>query len=334
MTISSPSPFHRSLLSLPPYATAMFAPFPTAALTALALSVFAAASPSLPRSLDAIPREATKLAYDPETGIVSAFDKRGAFLGRTPYVDRALEKRAGSCVDLSADDVKNLAGWDALAQKAKDNWGGGSYNLATNIDDENGYPAQACTSNNAAKVELSGDTSCTTKTQVSEGTIVGSNGTITLSTTIGTEMSTTITATKSAAIGLGASVSATIGIPDVVDVTSEISTSVTVTNELSNAVTTSTNSQQTSTIAMSAKAGETCSLTFTNKACTASGKGKINIIATGWAWFQYEDKVDGHYYWALNMDDVLSESDRTSSMEFSAAISGTNLANYKGSCSA
>lgn len=43
--------------------------------------VFVSSSPSLPRTFDVLPRGATKLAYDPDTGVISAFDKRGDFIG-------------------------------------------------------------------------------------------------------------------------------------------------------------------------------------------------------------------------------------------------------------
>ncbi|KAJ6541126.1 hypothetical protein B0H10DRAFT_2137590 [Mycena sp. CBHHK59/15] len=70
---------------------------------------------------------------------------------------------------------------------------------------------------------------------------------------------------------------------------------------------------------------------FTNKACTGSGTIQIDYIATGWAWFrerehylpwrhgqslEYDSKVDGHYYWALNMVVGANVVDRTSSLEF------------------
>ncbi|KAJ7485370.1 hypothetical protein FB451DRAFT_1229452 [Mycena latifolia] len=296
---------------------------------------FVASSPNLPRTFDGLPREATKLAYDPDTGLISAFDKRGDFLGNTLLIGRYnnLNKRdTGSCVDLSADDVKALPGWDTLEAQARTNWGKGSYNLATNIDNENGYPAVACVSDSTAQVTLSDTPDCTTTTQTSSGTLVGTNGTVTLTTVKGTDTSTTTTTTKTTAFTLGVSVAATVGFPDIVDTTTTISTSLTVTNTLSSAVTTGSNQQQTSTITMSAKAGETCTLTFTNKACTGSGTGSIGFVATGWAWFEFNSKVDGHYYWALNMESVLDAADRTSSLEFSAAISATDLANYSGSC--
>ncbi|KAJ6595758.1 hypothetical protein DFH09DRAFT_1024608 [Mycena vulgaris] len=310
----------------------MFTFSPLVAFVAIA-PLLVASSPNLPRTFDFVPRDATKLAFDPETGIISVFDKRGSFIGTTQPAKR--DKRdTGTCSDLSADDVKSLAGWNALEAAAKSNWGKGSYKLATNIDGQTGSPAQACISNEEVKVTLSGDPSCTTTNQQSAGTLVGTSGKITLSAQTGTDSSTTTTTTQTTDWTLGLSVSAKIGIPDVVDGTTTVSTSVTITNTLSSAVTTGSNQQQTATIDMTAKEGETCSLSFTSKACTGYGTGSIKYVATGWAWFQYDNKVDGHYYWALNMDDILTnEADRTSTLDFKSAISATDLSNYSGSCS-
>ncbi|KAJ7634801.1 hypothetical protein FB45DRAFT_909888 [Roridomyces roridus] len=283
------------------------------------------------RTLDSVPRDASKLAYDPQTGVISVFDKRGELMGTTTAMKREQKRDAGTCATLSASDVKALPGWGALQATAKSNWGNGSYKLATNIDAQSGYPAQACVAD-SAPVTISGDPDCTTSTQSTGGTLVGTSGTVTLSAQTGTSQQTTTTTTKTAAISLGVSVEAKIGIPDIVDMSSTFTTSLTVTNSLSTAVATTSSNQQTSTIAMTAKEGETCTLTFTHKSCTAHGTGSIDFVATGWVWFQYNDKTHGHYYWALNLEQSLSGSDRTSGMGFTQEVSATDQSNYQGSC--
>ncbi|KAJ7255774.1 hypothetical protein C8J57DRAFT_1345587 [Mycena rebaudengoi] len=38
---------------------------------------------------------------------------------------------------------------------------------------------------------------------------------------------------------------------------------------------------------------------------------QCNDLAKGWVWFQYLETVQGHYKWALNMDEVLkNDADR------------------------
>ncbi|KAJ7125356.1 hypothetical protein C8R44DRAFT_137235 [Mycena epipterygia] len=303
----------------------------------IALSVaplLATASPvQLPRSFDNVPRGTNALAFDPETGTVFAYDYDGTFLGHVNQTAALSERADGTCSNLGPDDLKKLAGWSLVEAQAATNWGKGKYNLATNIANEADYPAIACVSDDAAVITVDENPSCVTSSQTSSGTLVGTSGTVTLSALEGTSSSTTITTTKTSAWSLGVSVAAKIGIPDIVETTSTVSTSVTVTNSLSDAVATTSNNQQTQTIAMAAADGATCSLTFNSKSCTGSGHGSIVMTATGWAWFEYASKVQGHYYWALNIEASIPDaSQRSSSIDFTAAISATNDSQYKGTC--
>ncbi|KAJ7496610.1 hypothetical protein FB451DRAFT_1208216 [Mycena latifolia] len=303
-------------------------------LTLTVAPLLATASPvQLPRSFDNVPRGTSALAFDPETGSVLAYSQDGALLGHVPQTAASSKRADGTCSNLGPDDLKELDGWSLVEAQARKNWGNGKYHLATNIDNEENYPAIACVSDQTAMVTVNGNPSCVTSSQSSSGTLVGTSGTVTLSALEGTSSSTTLTTTKTSAWSIGVSIAANIGIPDIVDTTTTVSTSVTITNSLSTAVTTTSNNQQTQTIAMAAADGATCSLTFKSKSCTGSGKGSIVMTAKGWAWFQYEKRVQGHYYWALNIEAYIPDvSQRSSSIEFTAAISATNDSQYNGTC--
>ncbi|KAJ7655553.1 hypothetical protein DFH06DRAFT_479292 [Mycena polygramma] len=302
------------------------------ALTAAPLLV--AASPvQLPRSFENVPSGTKALAFDPVTGSVSAFAHDGAFLGNVNQTSAVSKRTDGTCTNLGPNDLKGLAGWSLVEAKAAANWGKVKYNLATNIDNEANYPAIACVSDDTAMVTVNESPSCVTSTQTSSGTLVGTSGSVALSAQEGTSSSTSITTTKTSDWSVGVSLTAKIGIPDIVDATTTATTSVSVANTLSNAVTTTSSNQQTQTISMDAADGETCSLTFTSKSCTGTGTGSIVMIATGWAWFEYSKKVQGHYYWALNLESTIPDaSQRSSSIDFTAAISATNDSQYKGTC--
>ncbi|KAJ7672061.1 hypothetical protein B0H17DRAFT_1208732 [Mycena rosella] len=305
-------------------------------LTLTAAPLLATASPlnvQLPRSFDDVPRGTSALAFDPETGSVLAYSHNGSLLGHATQTAAPAKRAGGACSNLGPDDLKALGGWSLVEAQAKTNWGNGKYNLATNIDNQENYPAIGCVSADTAMVTVNGDPSCTTSTQSSSGTLVGTSGTVTLSALEGTSSSTTLTTTKTSEWSLGLSVAATIGIPDIVDTTTTVTTSVSITNSLSTAVTTTSSSQQTQTIAMAAADGASCSLTFDSKSCTGSGTGSIVMTATGWAWFEYANKVQGHYYWALNIESYITDaSQRSSSIDFTAAISATNDSHYNGTC--
>ncbi|KAJ6590153.1 hypothetical protein DFH09DRAFT_1140973 [Mycena vulgaris] len=296
--------------------------------------LLATASPvQLPRSFDNIPRGTNALAFDPETGSVFAYSRDGSSLGHVNQPAAASKRAGGTCSNLGPNDLKELAGWGLVEAQAKANWGNGKYNLATNIANEEDYAAIACVSDDTAMITVNGKPSCVTTSQTSSGTLVGTSGTVTLSALEGTSSTTTLTTTKTSAWSLGVSVAANIGIPNIVDTTTTISTSVTVTNSLSTAVTTTSNNQQTQTISMAAADGATCKLTFNSKSCTGSGNGSIVMTAKGWAWFQFVNKVQGHYYWALNIESYIPDaSQRSSSIDFTAAISATNDSEYTGTC--
>ncbi|KAJ6491622.1 hypothetical protein C8R47DRAFT_435013 [Mycena vitilis] len=303
-------------------------------LALAAAPLLVAASPlQLPRSFESVPSGTKALAFDPVTGSVSAFAHDGAFLGKVNHTSTVSKRTDGTCTNLGPNDLKGLAGWSLVEAKAAANWGKVKYNLATNIDNEANYPAIACVSDDTAMVTVNGSPSCVTSTQTSSGTLVGTSGSVALSAEEGTSSSTSITTTKTSDWSVGVSLTAKIGIPDIVDATTTATTSVSVANTLSNAVTTTSSNQQTQTISMDAADGETCSLTFTSKSCTGTGTGSIVMTATGWAWFEYSKKVQGHYYWALNLESTIPDaSQRSSSIDFTAAISATNDSQYKGTC--
>ena len=80
---------------------------PILTLISLALAFVAHASPTPERRLTHVPREATKLAADPETGTIYLFNSRDEHLG---VLDRdaasAFQRRAGGCSGISADEVQ------------------------------------------------------------------------------------------------------------------------------------------------------------------------------------------------------------------------------------
>lgn len=111
--LSEPSSAHPSLFTFssdvlsPPsyYQMARFF-----ALAALAMALVAHATPTPERRLLHMPREATRLAADPETGVIYLYDNRGIHLGAMEgHVFEAIQSRAGGCADISASEVQQRA---------------------------------------------------------------------------------------------------------------------------------------------------------------------------------------------------------------------------------
>lgn len=64
-----------------------------------------------------------------------------------------------------------------------------------------------------------------------------------------------------------------------------------------------------------------------------SAKGTIRYLATGWVWFNYDSKTQGHYKWAANIDSILTNiDDRSSTSEFSGSMAADTHTAYEGVC--
>jgi len=174
--------------------------FALLAFVLLPLSLFASASPfHYPRAIEGLPKETSHIAWDEETGKVIAYNSAGDNLGEFSLHKRTVEANTGTtngkaaskgngkrdaavgaCSTLSSDDVQKLPGWNTLVSTAKKNWGNGSYKVVTNDQDYPNLPAQACTSTNPSKVEISGQPQCNTQDSSSQGTQTGTSGIVTL----------------------------------------------------------------------------------------------------------------------------------------------------------
>jgi len=317
------------------------APFASSLVTFfLVAPLLVSAAPSLPTHIAGLPRDATHLALDEQRREIIAFSRRGENLGRFAFADDpfGVSKRAtGSCSDMSSDDVQKLPGWNTLKSTAEKNWGTGSYNVVTNDKDYPDSPAQNCVSTDTVNLipdgSPSASQSCTTQQSTSTGQQVGTNGTVALTHSEGTSSSTTTTVTQESSISVGVSVAATIGFPDIVDITSTFTFTGTFTNTLSTA-NTYTNDQTTSaTVTQTNSAGKTCHLQFTTQSCTITGTGKVRMLGTGWVWFEYNDKTQGHYKWALSIDQTLTnQDDRSTFIDFKSTTGTTTTSNYNGVC--
>ncbi|KAJ7127574.1 hypothetical protein C8R43DRAFT_1240319 [Mycena crocata] len=313
-------------------------------LTATLLLVSAAPSPNfnVARHRSDLPRDATHLALDEEVNEIIAFSRRGDNLGRfalpNAFDAGAVSRRStGACADMSSDDVQKLPGWKTLKDTAEKNWGKGSYNVVTNDKDFSDQPAQSCASTDQIPIVPDGspgkDKVCNTQSSKSDGQQAGTNGTVALTHSEGTTTTTTSTVTKTASIAVGVSVAATVKFPLIADVTSTFTFTGTFTNTLSTATESKSDQTSSATVTQTNAAGKTCHLEFTTQTCTITGSGKVRMLGTGWVWFEYKDKVQDHYKWALNIDQVLTnQDDRSTWIEFKTTTGTTSTSNYKGVC--
>ena len=73
-------------------------------------------------------------------------------------------------------------------------------------------------------------------------------------------------------------------------------------------------------------------LQFKQTSCTTQGSGQVPFTATGWVWFEYNDRTQGHYKWALQMDGSLSAEERSSYMKFDTVVATDTKGEYSANC--
>ncbi|KAH7100106.1 hypothetical protein BKA62DRAFT_658916 [Auriculariales sp. MPI-PUGE-AT-0066] len=301
----------------------------------LALFALVSTACALPTSipvLDSIPVNAVNIAKDPELDVVIAYDADGNVLGQLPASVGMRKRDAGSCVNMSSDDVQKLPGWEKIAQYARENWGDNWDSANANPDQYPDRGAILCVAGDVTPVTLDGEPSCKTQSQSTGGTIVGADGTVSLSANQGTSQTTQVTVTQGSSLAVGASVSAKVGIPEVAEITASMSSTVTFTNDLSTSNSFTSSNQQTQTVSLQNQAGKSCSLTFDVQTCDLTGTGNVRMLGSGWMWFFYGSRKNGHYHWAASIDSILSEDERQTSIGFRTSTSTNTASKYNAVC--
>ncbi|KAK0445592.1 uncharacterized protein EV420DRAFT_1484239 [Desarmillaria tabescens] len=246
----------------------------------------------------------------------------------------SVERRAASqCAQLSVDEAKTLSGWDAIVQYANDNWGSGSRNIVTNPSDYVDSPAQVCITDDVVQLSFSGDPVCQTHTASSQGTLVGTEGEVDIEVDQGFNTDTSYTMSTASTIGVSDTLTVKIGVPEVAEVTEALTISASVTDTTSSTFDVSYNDVSKVTIKMTAPEGKTCNAQTSTKTCNIQATGNIRYLATGWIWFNYNDKTQGHYKWAANIDSILTnQDDRSSFATFKGSMVANTYTSYAGNC--
>ncbi|KAJ6536688.1 hypothetical protein DFH09DRAFT_1178491 [Mycena vulgaris] len=312
--------------------------YPFAALSA-SLPLLVSASPvPFPRGAVGLPAGTTVLGFDLDGSVVQAYNNKGTVLGNVS--DSALPRRdgaTGTCAALDATQMQIIPGWPKLVAEAQKNWGTGSWTIKTNPPEWLNNPAIVClndrNSANPPKIVATGTPNCADSSQYTDGQFIGVGGAVTLTGNEGTTASSTTTVTKQSSIGVDVSVSAEVDFPLIAKFTSTVTVKSDFTNSLAKSTTSGTNTMQGRTFTMTPTAGQTCHLEYEAESCTVSGTGNIPWVASGWAWFTYDKKTQGHWNWALLMEAYLTdEADRTSNMEVDVAMSSTANSNFIAKC--
>ncbi|TFL03525.1 hypothetical protein BDV98DRAFT_654871 [Pterulicium gracile] len=283
------------------------------------------ASPTvLPRAVESD----VAYAFAADNGEVIGYHADGTVAGILPPANQLQARQGSGCKLISVDEAKSLDGWEDIENYAHDNWGKGSYKLNNQFE---GRSALVCVDGEPQPLSADANPSCSSKESRTGGKLVGTDGWVDIPHTQGYSTTGTWTVvTQSTMLGSSLTASAS-------HMSGLVGVEMTVTTEVTNTATesfSSTNeSKDTQSVRMNAQEGKTCKLRFISKNCSVQGSGKVKYIASGWMWFNYEDKTEGHYRWAVNIENVVKDVNRRSSeASVRGQISGTATSSYEGSC--
>ncbi|SJL04053.1 uncharacterized protein ARMOST_07411 [Armillaria ostoyae] len=202
-----------------------------------------------------------------------------------------------------------VPGWDALEAYAKSNRGSGSWNIVTNPKEYPGSPTYVC--DDPVKIELDGilvkirenvdkflidiiQVILNVKT-VQSIMYLGRLEPMAVSLQVqqGSNMSSEYTVTSVSTLAISSTLGVSFGIP-LLSADASVTVSKEVTNEQSSSFEMSYSTVVTVTRTIDTKDGKTCPVHLKLHTCTAKSKGQIRYLATGWVWFNYNDRTHGH----------------------------------------
>ncbi|KAK0222689.1 hypothetical protein EDD85DRAFT_914401 [Armillaria nabsnona] len=310
--------------------------FTPAAFIAILTALSGVAAVPFSELVGILPKDIAHIAVDEASSHYLAFKRNGTLYGRYPIdaESNGLERRAASqCGLLSVDEAKTLRGWNAIVQYANDNWGDSSRKIVTNPSDYVDSPAQVCITDEIVELSFSGDPVCQTHNSSIGGSLVGTDGEVTLEADQGFTTSTSYTVTSASTIGFSDTLSVKVGVPEVAEMTEALTISTEVTDTTSSAFDVSYNDVSKVTFKMTAPQGTTCTATLSTTTCSIQATGNIRYLASGWIWFNYDNKIGAHYKWAAPIEGVLTnQDDRSSFAEFKGSMSTNTRAIYEGNC--
>jgi len=245
------------------------------------------------------------------------------------------------CSQITIDQLNQMTDAlnDATAYATKA-WGGGWDSIKVNPSDNSGSPAQVCYPDPMQfTATWSSNPTCSKSSAKFTGHIQQGSNAAQVAIQQGSSVSAATTVESSTTIGSATEFKAGIkvGIPDVGD--GEFSVSETVSVDLKNtkgSTTTATSDARTTvqdTVTCTGPANVEVDVDL--QTCTAQGNVNFPVTLGGWVWFYYGSRRNGHYEWAVNLDDasISPLAHRQQTMSLSVNANTQSYGKFYGNCS-
>jgi hypothetical protein len=261
-------------------------------------------------------------------------------VNRTTHEYMYRRDSASSCTPLTLDQAQKLPGWSQIVKYAQDTYGSGSLNYVINPKEYPDSPATIC-SDSSAPVTIQGSPACSETTSDIQGGVAGTSGTVVLTQQQGYTSTGTWSVTQESSLAVGATLSVSVGIPEVAGVSASVTTTATFTNSLSKSFETSVNTMASQSVTLNAANGQKCSASLKTKTCSVNGQGSARFVASGFVWFNYDDKRapiadpkgGQHFKYSVDIASVIKNiDDRSSDMKFSGSMQVKSMTDFQGSC--
>ncbi|KAF5335483.1 hypothetical protein D9611_012190 [Ephemerocybe angulata] len=257
-----------------------------------------------------------------------------------------IEPRASvSCFPLDLQQVSRLPAWNKIVKYAEDQFGKGA---DFRLNDPQ-YPdriADGCMDAASIPIQYADQPKCSTSNRQIQGSVDGTNQTVTFIQTIGDESKTSWTVTKEASLAVGAEFKATFEFPAVAKFEASVSTTGTFRNQRTNTFETTYSNKQETKFEFQNRDGFDCKFEVETTSCATTAMGEGPVIATGTVLAAFGDKAyfdkrkrkgsDGsegaHYHWFIDFETVLTAEERTSFVAFQGPVSVTSSTAYQTNC--
>ncbi|KAH7091887.1 hypothetical protein BKA62DRAFT_76440 [Auriculariales sp. MPI-PUGE-AT-0066] len=240
----------------------------------------------------------------------------------------------GSCSLVTRAQLQRMTDYQRLEETAATLWGADWNQTLTNDPLYPDSPASVCVSTDPQTMTLDGEPSCSSSNATLPMTVAQAAGSVDLSYERSTSTTARVTISKAAIFPMSSVQIATqLNTPSLTVGMESLSSELTFHNEQNQIADVKKDSVTTELVRAAASSpGQSCTVKFTNSTCTGKSTGRIQVQATGWLWFQYNEPRDGHHRWAVSIDEILQEDQRSSWIEFKAGVQSWGITNATPMC--